>query len=111
VFGIPVIDVEGFIDVLYVNMKILIYILEFKHLRNYNVAILLNIVSPKLLHRRRSNSQHRNFKPNCLKKISLGNRSGCTTNPNLWFQNRRYSWTIELLNRWNNETIEKDGTM
>jgi len=38
---------ERYINFLYVNMKILIYILEFKHLRNYSVAVLLNIVPPQ----------------------------------------------------------------
>ena len=32
-FWIPAIDVERYIGFLYVNMKILIYILKFKHLR------------------------------------------------------------------------------
>jgi len=42
-----VINVKRYIRFTYVNMKILIYILEFKHVRNYSVAMLLNIVSPK----------------------------------------------------------------
>ena len=43
-FWIPVFDVERYIGFPYVNMKTLIYILEFKHLRNYSVAMLLDIV-------------------------------------------------------------------
>jgi len=46
-FEIQVINIERYIDFLYVYMKTLIYILEFKHLRNYSVAMLLNKVSPK----------------------------------------------------------------
>jgi len=43
-------------------MKILIYILEFKHLMNYSVAMLVTIVPPKWLYWRGSNSQRINFK-------------------------------------------------
>ena len=43
-FEIPVTDVERYIDLRYVYLKTLMYILEFKHLGNYSVAMLLNIV-------------------------------------------------------------------
>jgi len=43
-FEIPVTDVERYIDLRYVYLKTLMYILEFKHLRNYSVAMLLDIV-------------------------------------------------------------------
>ena len=70
---IPVINVERYIDFTYVNMKVLIYILEFKHLRNYSVTMVLNIVSSKWLYRRGSNSKHLSFKSHCLRNMSLGN--------------------------------------
>ena len=67
-FWIPSIDVKCYIGFLYANMKILIYILNFKH-SDFSVAMLLNIISPKWLHRWRSNSQRLN--------IPLGNRYIC----------------------------------
>ena len=70
---IPVINVERYIDFTYVNMKVLIYILEFKHLRNYSVTMVLNIVSSKWLYRRGSNPKHLSFKSHCLRNMSLGN--------------------------------------
>ena len=78
-FEIPIIDVGHYIDYRYVIMKILIYILEFKHVRNYSVAMLLNIVSPKWLYRRRSNPQHLSFKSHCLRNTSLANRYRSST--------------------------------
>ena len=71
---IPLMNVlERYINFLYVNMKILIYILEFKQLKNYSVAMMLNIVPPQWLHRWGSNSQHITFKSHRLKNMSLGN--------------------------------------
>jgi len=47
-FLIPVIDVERYIVFFYVNMKILINILNFK-LSDFSVAMLLHIISPTWL--------------------------------------------------------------
>ena len=83
-FWIPATGVERCIGVLYVNMKILIYILNFK-LNNFSVAMLLNIVSPKWLHRWRSNSQRLNVKSRRLNNIPLGNRYICLLQNNVAF--------------------------
>ena len=67
---------SAYIGFPYVNMIILIYILEFKHLRNFPVAMLLNIVPLQWLHRRGSNSQCINFKSHFLKICHLATAIG-----------------------------------
>ena len=47
--------------------------------------MLFNIVSPKWLHRRRSNSQRLNFKSHRLNNIPLGNRYICLLQNNVAF--------------------------